>query len=46
MTRELNGGLVMYINENILSAWFFFILIEALQKNSFGILKVKFCHGK
>ena len=39
MTRELSEGLVMYINENILSAWF--ICIEVLQKNTFGFFESK-----
>lgn len=31
----------MYIGENILSAWFICILIEVLQKNTFGFLERK-----
>ena len=41
MTRELSEGLVMYINENILSACFICILIEVLQKNTFGFFESK-----
>lgn len=41
MTRELSEGLVMYINENILSAWFICTLIEVLQKNTFGFFESK-----